>query len=74
MAVNAGMAEVIASTAEGLSISTGKAMPSFNAEPAMSAQETENLTIEASIDLTDIDVDQLESQPEMAFGNLVKKS
>ena len=46
MVVNADMAEVIASTAEGLFTRTDKTVPSLNVEPTMAAQETENLTIE----------------------------
>ena len=61
MAVKADMAEIIASTAEGI-IRTDKTVQS---ESAMAA--TEDLWIEVSVDLSDIDVDRLESQPEMAF-------
>ena len=67
MAVKADMAEMIASTAEGLN-RTGKTVHS---ESGMAA--TEDLWTEVSVDLPDIDVDRLESQPEMAFGTVVKK-
>ena len=60
MAVDADMTDVIAANAE-----------SVLAARTIAPQD--DLLIEVVIDLTDIDIDSLERQPEMAFGNLVKK-
>ena len=72
MAVDADMADVITANAEAVmatkatSGSDGQTLQTMLAPP-------DDLLIEVVIDLTDIDVDSLERQPEMAFGNLVKK-
>ena len=69
MAVDADMADVIAENAQTIMAATvgsgSKILPT--------TAPTDDLLIEVAIDMTDIDIDALERQPEMAFGNLVKK-
>ena len=72
MAVDADMTEVIAANAEAVIAarttrgSGGQTVQTQNAPLG-------DLLIEVVIALNDIEVDSLEKQPEMAFGNLVKK-
>ena len=58
----------------GRSSGTCKTVQTPEVESTFAAPETESVTVEVCIDLTDIDIDHLETQPEMASGNLVKRS
>ena len=69
MAVDADMTEVIAANAETVIAAQTTKGSGGQTLPA----PLEDLLIEVVIDMTDIDIDSLEKQPEMAFGNLVKK-
>ena len=70
MADDAEMTEAIASTA-GRMLRSGNAdhKRTGKTDHAFAAQSV-NLSVEVIIDLADIDIDALEKQPEMAFGNL----
>ena len=69
MAVDADMTEVIAATPETVIAAHATRGRGGQTLPA----PLEDLLIAVVIDLTDIDIESLEKQPEMAFGNLVKK-
>ena len=68
MAVDADMTDVIVANAESILASLGS-----DGKASPTTAPTDDLLIEVVIDMTDIDIDALERQPEMAFGNLVKK-
>ena len=71
MAVSAEMTEPIAPSIEKV-VATGS-VRSSKTDPTFEAYSSEDVWAEVIIDLIGIDIDALEKQPQMAFGNLVKK-
>ena len=73
MAVDADMVDVITSNAERHIAQRSSGRLGKTEQPAFATHSSDDLLVEVIIDLADVDIESLEKQLEMAFGNLVKR-